>query len=495
VPSQFQFDVFLSHSAKDKVLVRELAARLQQDGMRVWLDEGQVKPGDNIPAKIEDGLEHSRVLVLCMSANAFGSDWAQLEAGTFRFRDPLNRERRFVPLRLDDAPLKGSLAQFLYINWLPANRNQEYAKLLEACRDPITWPLSAQDLKVEGEQTVQNEQSSYKSGWVFQDLPDHQIRAYHRQLCDQYADLNSFDLLELCGKWRQLAMEFTREACASGRHGAHVLHDSSVDSVTRLLETSCAVRGLHGIDRLSRCLRRPDDGHLHNALALLDDLEARFRAEAIAKHAPSTGSQQLEKKSHSQTDPVQSNKQVRIVHSGSGDIVMGNKTVGRSRVNFTPGPQHITPETSRKLYELVKEIVERITVSGGNVQKAFQRVWGDFNGHFGLTTYKELPREKAEEGISYLRQWRASKNSKLRFADPEKFRTAQLKGIWPRSKGLGLTDENLYYFATKKLKLKSLIGSLNELGNQQLARLNRFLIYEERKRKKPSKHTAIEADQ
>jgi hypothetical protein len=38
-----------------------------------------------------------------MSANAFGSDWAQLEAGTFRFRDPLNKERRFIPLRFDDA--------------------------------------------------------------------------------------------------------------------------------------------------------------------------------------------------------------------------------------------------------------------------------------------------------------------------------------------------------------------------------------------------------
>jgi len=34
---------------------------------------------------------------------------------------PLNRERRFLPLRLDDAPIKGSLAQFLYINWGPAD--------------------------------------------------------------------------------------------------------------------------------------------------------------------------------------------------------------------------------------------------------------------------------------------------------------------------------------------------------------------------------------
>ena len=131
---EFQFDVFLSHSAKDKSVVRPLAERLRKDGVRVWLDEEQIKPGDSIPAKIEAGLEHSRVLVLCMSVNAFGSDWAQLEAGTFRFRDPLNKDRRFIPLRLDDAPIKGSLAQFLYINWQPADREQEYAKLLAACR-------------------------------------------------------------------------------------------------------------------------------------------------------------------------------------------------------------------------------------------------------------------------------------------------------------------------------------------------------------------------
>ena len=48
----------------------------------MWFDEWVLKPGDSIPAKIEEGLEHSRVLVLCMSAHVFGSEWAQLEAGT-----------------------------------------------------------------------------------------------------------------------------------------------------------------------------------------------------------------------------------------------------------------------------------------------------------------------------------------------------------------------------------------------------------------------------
>ena len=112
----FQYDAFLSHSAKDKPVVRDVAERLRKDGLRVWFDEWEIRPGDNIPAKIEEGLERSRVLVLCMSANAFGSDWAQLESGTFRFRDPLNKDLRFLPLRLDAAPIKGSEMRFPCIN-------------------------------------------------------------------------------------------------------------------------------------------------------------------------------------------------------------------------------------------------------------------------------------------------------------------------------------------------------------------------------------------
>jgi hypothetical protein len=42
----------------------------------VWFDACELNPGDGIPVKIEEGMEHSHVLVLCMSAQAFGSDWA-----------------------------------------------------------------------------------------------------------------------------------------------------------------------------------------------------------------------------------------------------------------------------------------------------------------------------------------------------------------------------------------------------------------------------------
>ena len=100
MPDDFPYDVFLSHSAKDKAVVRPLAERLRADGA----------------TKFGTRNAESGIARLCMSADAFGSDWAQLESGTcgrgnLPFRDPLNKERRFLPLRLDDAPIKGSLAQ------------------------------------------------------------------------------------------------------------------------------------------------------------------------------------------------------------------------------------------------------------------------------------------------------------------------------------------------------------------------------------------------
>jgi hypothetical protein len=60
--SEIQYDVFLSHSAKDKAVVRSLAGRVRQDGLSVWFDEWVLAPGDNILAKIEKGSAPSSIL-------------------------------------------------------------------------------------------------------------------------------------------------------------------------------------------------------------------------------------------------------------------------------------------------------------------------------------------------------------------------------------------------------------------------------------------------
>ncbi len=140
---KFRFDVFLSYSAPDRPVVRRIADRLVEAGLRVWYDEWEIRPGDSIPAMIEKGLESSRVLALCTSHHSQDSHWARLESDTFRFRDPLNETRRFVPLRLDAAPLRGSIAQFLAIEWDDANSAECLGQLLAACTTPPAGASSA----------------------------------------------------------------------------------------------------------------------------------------------------------------------------------------------------------------------------------------------------------------------------------------------------------------------------------------------------------------
>ena len=140
MPEHFTYDVFLSYSSKDWGIIQPLAERLRADGIRVWLDSWEIKPGDSIPAKIDQGLEQSRLLLFCMSKNVFSTDWPRFESNTFRFRDPLNNDRRFIPLRLDDAPIKSSLAQFFYVDWRKGRRNneEEYEKLVRTLRSPTS---------------------------------------------------------------------------------------------------------------------------------------------------------------------------------------------------------------------------------------------------------------------------------------------------------------------------------------------------------------------
>ena len=130
----FSYDVFLSHSSKDKPIVRRLAQRLREDGLKVWFDEWAIPPGGNIPRLIDEGLEQSAVLVLCMSANSLGSDWAAVESQAFRFTDPVNRELRFIPLRLDDTEPRASLRQFAFVDWRGEGTDEAYTRLLDACR-------------------------------------------------------------------------------------------------------------------------------------------------------------------------------------------------------------------------------------------------------------------------------------------------------------------------------------------------------------------------
>lgn len=136
----FVWDVFLSHSRRDKPKVRKLADRLRGAGLQVWFEDWVIEPGMDRYAVLEEGLRRSRTLLLCMSPAAFGAEWGPLERGTALFRDPESRNRRFIPLFLENCRVPETIRRFISLDW-QSESDEQFERLLEVCRPVEPAPV------------------------------------------------------------------------------------------------------------------------------------------------------------------------------------------------------------------------------------------------------------------------------------------------------------------------------------------------------------------
>jgi glycosyltransferase involved in cell wall biosynthesis len=132
---EFQFDVFLSYHHADSLRVLKLAEKLKAAGLRVWLDEWEISPGDDIYLALERGAQSSRTLVLCLTPHAIGSEWVALERSTALFRDPTNKYRRFIPLLLAPCDLPDTLRRYRYIDYTGESESA-FKLLIETFKAP-----------------------------------------------------------------------------------------------------------------------------------------------------------------------------------------------------------------------------------------------------------------------------------------------------------------------------------------------------------------------
>ncbi len=70
--------IFLCHSSFDKPIVREVARHFP-DGIQSWIDEREIKIGQDIEEAIRVGIDSSRFLVLFLSRRSIESDWVTKE--------------------------------------------------------------------------------------------------------------------------------------------------------------------------------------------------------------------------------------------------------------------------------------------------------------------------------------------------------------------------------------------------------------------------------
>ena len=71
--------VFISYTKKDVEFARKLARDLRLLGLSVWFDEWEMKVGDSIVGRIENGIEESQWMIVILSPDAVKSQWVLKE--------------------------------------------------------------------------------------------------------------------------------------------------------------------------------------------------------------------------------------------------------------------------------------------------------------------------------------------------------------------------------------------------------------------------------
>jgi len=129
--------IFLSHNAKDKFFVRELADRLSRLGVKVWIDEAEIKIGDSLTEKIGSAIEKTDFVGIVLSRNSINSQWVQKELQIALQEEFRKKKVVVLPLLLEPVELPPFLRDKLYADFTsPEKFSQSFPKLLEALKIP-----------------------------------------------------------------------------------------------------------------------------------------------------------------------------------------------------------------------------------------------------------------------------------------------------------------------------------------------------------------------
>jgi len=109
--------VFISYCSKDSEFVEKLCETLIQKHVGVWLDKWEMRPGDSLIDKIQNGIESSSHLLVVLSPNYIQSEWCKKEQNAGIMKEIKAKEIILIPILLEDCEIPIFLQEKVYADF------------------------------------------------------------------------------------------------------------------------------------------------------------------------------------------------------------------------------------------------------------------------------------------------------------------------------------------------------------------------------------------
>jgi TIR domain len=118
--------VFLSHASEDKDrFVVNFARQLRENGVDVWLDQWEMKPGDSLVDKIfEEGLKNARAVIIVLSGVSVQKPWVREELNA-SVVNRISRGIKLIPVVIDECEVPESLRSTV---WQKVDNLEDYSQ-------------------------------------------------------------------------------------------------------------------------------------------------------------------------------------------------------------------------------------------------------------------------------------------------------------------------------------------------------------------------------
>ena len=107
-----QRDIFICHASEDKAeVVRPLITSFKEAGITYWYDEAEIKWGDSITEKVNEGLKISRYVIVVLSESFMQKNWPQRELNAALNIEASSGNVRVLPLIAGSTEIKNQIIE------------------------------------------------------------------------------------------------------------------------------------------------------------------------------------------------------------------------------------------------------------------------------------------------------------------------------------------------------------------------------------------------